>query len=756
MRFFQTRLLWKYFASYFCFLMIPLLGLGFFVFNYFTQYVQNDVIENNLNTLTQVRNIVDNQFQEIKDISYQISRDPDLTPYKIKNNENRGLNIKQNLETYKSTNFFVHELYLYMRGDKFIYSPISTYTPERLLNYKYKYKSWTLAEFTQALNSSESPILRPAEDVELYKLNTVEKFITYIVPIPLYDSMPYGTVMFQVKDQMLKELVQGMMKNYDGNSIIMDAKGQIVSSFKDADYLHALEFANLMKAQNGTFSEKMTMDDTEYLISSIKSDRSHWSYISVIPTKSIMAEVSSLKWKTMLGLAIMLLFGSAIIYYISFKQYNPIKRLKEFAEEKWGEKLGSAGNEIEAVRLVVDYLSDNNQTLFSQVQSSKTALKDQYLFKLLKGQIYNIQELNEHGKEVQLSFTRPYFSVVIMGTHSLNQSSKFSKEAFISYIESHLPEGTEGYVKESMDDGSVVLILASDYRESNELKLRMEELSQSIRQHHEIQVTVGIGSQYEEPHLIGKSYMESITAYNYRMILGNNIVIGFDDISGKVNDLDEYPKKDIERLSLALKQDDIDMVSEVIGSIIQYIKASNASIFVARCLCYDVINTILKSLFEMYSNNAFHREKYPDVIALLKFETVEELELQVRRVWQDILQGMKENSDRNSADLKTRIIAYIQKHCCNPDFSVQLLAEHIGVSSSYISRYFKEQTGQSISDHVNHLRIKQAESFLLASEESLQNIVHKVGYYDVSSFIRKFKSLSGVTPGEFRKLNKRS
>jgi two-component system response regulator YesN len=748
MKFYHSRLLWKYFVSYFCVLMIPLILLGFFVFDFFTNYLESDIIKNNRDMLNQAQNLVDSQIQEIKDISFRISSDPDLTPYTVKKNAYGGMLVVQALKNYKSTTNSIYDLFFYIRGDRFIYSPVSSYTPDRLMHDKYNYKDWNVDDFKKTINTSASPIIRSAEEVKENRSN--EKFITFIVPIPVYEPSPYGTVIFQVKEKMLSVLSEGILKNYNGNIIIYDNSGQMVSSLKNASYMHLPEFKKLLLSNKGIQSKNVVFNGEQYLLSVEKSKRSNWTYMTLIPTREIMGKVSDMKWKVMAGLIVLLLLGSAVIYYLSFKQYNPIKQLKELAEAKWSGKIGNF-NEIEVVRLIVNHLSDNNQNLSEQIQSSKTALRDLFLFKLLKGQIYNMEEFNAHSKEVQLSFTKPYFMVVMFCIH---QTNGFRKDEFISFLERNLPDELEGYVKDSMDDNSVVLLLASEQSEFILVKNQMEALKRSIHEEWELQVTVGVGSSYQEPYLIGKSYMEALTAINYRLIMGNSKVICFSEISDKVYNIDDYPKKEIELLELALKREEIDRVADMIGKIIQYIKIGNISIFMARSLCYDVINTIIKTMFEMNTSKLINKDNYPDVIALLKFETVEELEYEVRRVCSDILQCIKENNKSRNVDLKTRIIMYIQDNYCNSSFSVQKLADNFEISASYLSRYFKEQTAHSVSDYVHGLRIKQAEELLKTSDESLQSIVYKVGYYDVSSFIRKFKGVSGLTPGEYRKMHK--
>lgn len=87
---------------------------------------------------------------------------------------------------------------------------------------------------------------------------------------------------------------------------------------------------------------------------------------------------------------------------------------------------------------------------------------------------------------------------------------------------------------------------------------------------------------------------------------------------------------------------------------------------------------------------------------------------------------------------------------------MELMADHFNMSISGLSNYFKNQTGENISDYTNRIRIEKAKQLLIDTEDSLQSIVSQLGYINVSSFIRKFKETTGTTPGNFRQMHQKS
>ncbi len=62
-----------------------------------------------------------------------------------------------------------------------------------------------------------------------------------------------------------------------------------------------------------------------------------------------------------------------------------------------------------------------------------------------------------------------------------------------------------------------------------------------------------------------------------------------------------------------------------------------------------------------------------------------------------------------------------------------------------------EKTGDTLTSYVADLRIRKACSLLESTTMPLQMVSESVGYYNLNSFIRRFKQITGLTPGEYRK-----
>lgn len=100
-------------------------------------------------------------------------------------------------------------------------------------------------------------------------------------------------------------------------------------------------------------------------------------------------------------------------------------------------------------------------------------------------------------------------------------------------------------------------------------------------------------------------------------------------------------------------------------------------------------------------------------------------------------------------DRLMEILNYIQANY--KDATLEGIAEHFHLSEPYISKYVKEKSGKTFSEHVTNIRLKRAKSLLKHGSMTIENIADAVGYPNVEHFNRTFKKKFDMTPTQYRK-----
>lgn len=92
---------------------------------------------------------------------------------------------------------------------------------------------------------------------------------------------------------------------------------------------------------------------------------------------------------------------------------------------------------------------------------------------------------------------------------------------------------------------------------------------------------------------------------------------------------------------------------------------------------------------------------------------------------------------------------FIEEHL-NEDLSLVRLAEQVYLNPSYLSRLYKQVTGENISEFIENVRLKIAKELLGKSHLKIHEVAQQVGYETAASFTRFFKKAYGITPQEYR------
>lgn len=82
--------------------------------------------------------------------------------------------------------------------------------------------------------------------------------------------------------------------------------------------------------------------------------------------------------------------------------------------------------------------------------------------------------------------------------------------------------------------------------------------------------------------------------------------------------------------------------------------------------------------------------------------------------------------------------------------TVEELAHRLGVTRVYLTRLFRAETGLSPKKYIDKVRMDHAALLLKTTTQSIRELSERLGYDNPGHFIRNFKKIRGLTPGEYR------
>ena len=98
-------------------------------------------------------------------------------------------------------------------------------------------------------------------------------------------------------------------------------------------------------------------------------------------------------------------------------------------------------------------------------------------------------------------------------------------------------------------------------------------------------------------------------------------------------------------------------------------------------------------------------------------------------------------------------LEFMRKRIAEP-VRLEEFANHAGLSVSYFSDLFREQTGHSPMAHFTQLKIRQACRLLDLTAKPVKVVAIETGYSDPYYFSRVFKKIMGISPDKYRAIKK--
>jgi len=738
----RYRRFFKLLTPYLLLLYLVLLTVSGAVYQSFWGTLKKEVEKSQLSMTAGTQKYWDGQLQTFTRIAYSISTNDKFTPHQLKNGGYDAYLAYKELVKLKAGNDILFDILYYpMQKNEAdsLYSTSSTCEFSLFFHSIYQIEGVTPVQMKEYIQGITRPTILPMQKISYSA--TEETYLLYFYPLQSGNSTT-SVVVFVIRNADLENQISSILAGNNGYVFILDKSRQMIANVSCGSHSVSartmLDLA-LEKAVSGE-AGSLKADGEDYILTSLVSPDSGWSYLVATDSRQFMEKVYSSRAFFNITLLTLAFLGTAGSFLIALRNYLPLHRLALSLRHKADEP--AAGEAFDEIRFISQYIAGlSGENRYYEIRHT--------LWDMLLGKIMDRALAMEQAGYLP---DCENFQVLLFFRDSSEPPEKESIDIHHSLEQIAIQSGIEkAFCFEYADDRSFpVLLCYNGQADSADIRTYIGNVGKCLE--NLITFTVGIGAAVSDLFQISKSMRQASAAIYYRVIRGKNSVIDYRETKTGRRDY-EYPFACEQRLIGAIKlakAEDIDGIMEQVAS---YIEKNADSPDAANSMCMGMSHAVIQTLEEIrIDTQPFVDDEtclYPQ-----PYEPVRAFTARMGDVCKKICNFIYDRKESKNDELAKRAIGYIQEHFSDYTLSLDTIADHCSVSASYLSRFFKEQFCESIVQYISNLRMRRAKEMLSATDLTLREITLASGFGSETNFIRKFKKEEGITPIQFREFSR--
>lgn len=737
--------------SYLFVLLFPVIIILVFYYPYSTDIVKEKEMDWNSHITEQWMNSMDIFTRYVYNLPSELVQNREFKLYMAEESEYQRVLIANEMKKYNATDAFIDNTLLYVKSIGYLFA--KTGSAYRIEDFSrpgvgYYYENWPQKDMLRELNRLTSPKVRPVENVIVPGNNRI-RMLTFLLPLPIggYDSP--GAVMILVREDTIIRMMKSVSEIYTGDFFIFDGDNMpLVASNEALDGASGgIRDILLELADQPSGSGIYRIDDKPHIVSYSVSDKNGWKYVSLLPVTESLKDIRSIQRNTIILVGLVLLLEVIVIYVSMRKNYHPIKRLVDFALDLFEPADRKPGNEIETIRFALDELVTVNSKLDEKVKRALPIMRDKLLFELVSGHYRTWDDFQQEAAAYELAFDHPLATVAVLSCEAGDED--FSKVAeYCRKKEYGLPDGLQGYFFKSIYNQEMLFVGSHD--PSCRLQAFLESLRQELTVRNGIPTWIGIGTPElsQTPEGVHLSYLKALRTAEHLRIRKQCSILMYNEIEVPQKGTVSYFAELLQSLELAILKNDVALVESLVERIIENIDSDGMPPHMIRSVYLNTIAVILSGL-QRFRHDDRSLLRLTDAAFQHRY-TIQQMVGIMRESCARLCDIIRNTLPPARAASQEEILAVIERNGFHPDFSLQMIADHFGMSLSGFSYHFKKTMGQNFKEYIDKLRIQKSIQLLKTTGETLDSISHQVGYSNTSSFIRSFKKIVGTTPGQYR------
>lgn len=554
--------------------------------------------------------------------------------------------------------------------------------------------------------------------------------ITVVRTLPLFYTTPYpdAYVVININNQGLNEFIQDININSNEFMMVLDENNNVIIG-PGEEQEPGPELFNQISATQEVTHVQLPIDGDEMLITYVEAPDSGWTYLYAQPLAEVMGGISGVESILFLAAAMALALSVILSVLFSKRIFQPIQRISDKLERVQRTEEDRYVRRQDLINHRIDAILALNAALEAKQAQQLLTEQETAFVKFVKEQL----PMDKAGQ--MLEWLKNKFDttdVLTLATADVNLSEQeVSDNLFFGPTWSLV-------LKVSPSAEETILLLKAP---SNSVQLMHVFRTETPTPR---QCSVGISMTFTELSDLPVAYRQSVVALDMRVVKGRGRLYLYNP--ARVQPLLNYPISIENTLFKALRTDDMTAADAAVDAFERYLVENDAPSDMVRSYYVLLFTTIQRILYSLSDAQDFLAGMSPQT--LMSMNSITCMSDYIKQLYTEAL-SKAEKQLQTYSPLVSSAISYIDAHL-DGDLSIDSISSILGVSSSSLRKIFKSQMQCTMKEYINNKRIEVAKQMLSQGDMKVQEIASKLGFYYSQSFIAFFKSMVGITPGDYQ------
>jgi two-component system, response regulator YesN len=747
--------------SYIFILLIPNIS-GYISYRISVQQAESSAIETSLILLGQSKSILERRMAEVDGFTKELALRHEITSLLYQNIHNDPdanfslWNAWVDFTGLGKTNDFLQNYYVYLKNSQVVLSPASIfYRPEHYYELNHD-TGQTYEQWLELLQSKQQSTVIPRR---AYTFSNRNEFhvITFVQSLPLNSvGSPQGAVVVNIDERKFIDLLDSITKQFGGWAFITDRNGKILTQIGIDD----AHIQNLKLDSNATSGAAHRFLDDGSLLMTIRSDTNGWLYAAQIPKRTLFEKAYPIRNITWSVTAVAFVAGIIISLLLAHRNSKPIHRLASSIREQLGLDNSNGSNDFDFLHGNISVLISNSKRLEEELAGQLPLLRDALLKRIIRGELSSPGEMENAIAQTGMEMygSHGFVGMILINGYDEMVSPDIFREmnAARLIVKHAMHEVVQPMCQMTDWESDKVACLLTfptkpDRTSIKQLEEQFKDLHNRLETDYRISITICMGATFHQWNEISRSYEEAKQAMDYAMFHAGCPTVWYEQMD-KDTTAYYYPIELELRLLNAMKAGEWPEVQRIMAHIVER-NFAERELSADRTLelFNEMKGTLLKLLEFHLFRDAAEMEAVRKLFAEIQITNNPPL---VRQSLESAMEAFCSRIAQRRSDTHQETVTYILKLLESmygeSDLTVYQIAKKVGRPEKYITQLFKEQTGETIADRLEQIRIRRATELLLQNELTIEEIAAQVGYNSAHSFRRAFKRVSGTSPSQFR------